>query len=165
MANCSAGYFCLAGASSPMPTDKVTGNVCPVGAYCPQGSHNYTLCPPGTLTNQTGNTNMSNCLSCTAGSYCMGWGNNAPTAKCNAGFYCPTGQNRGDPPSFNCWKANYCEVGSAVPKPCPSGSYQDEVQQSTCKVSEFLNDVTLIEDPVFKTPSALQSFLLIKNLF
>ncbi len=136
--NCSEGYYCLAGASSSKPTDKVTGDICPAGAYCPNGSQNYTLCPPGTYSNETGNRNVSNCLSCTEGYYCMGWGNKAPTAKCNAGFYCPVGQIRGDPPPYDCWKAYYCEAGSATPKPCPSGSYQNEVQQATCKVRILL---------------------------
>ena len=134
LANCSEGYYCLAGASSPNPTDGVTGNICPAGAYCPTGSHNYTLCPPGTFSNRTGNTNLTNCLSCTEGFYCMGWGNTVPTAKCNAGFYCPYGQSRPDPPSFDCWKAYYCESGATSPQPCPSGTYQNEVQKSTCKV-------------------------------
>ena len=64
----------------------------------------------------------------------MGWGNAAPTAKCNAGFYCPYGQSRPDPPLYDCWKAYYCEAGATSPKPCPSGTYQNEVQQSNCKV-------------------------------
>ncbi len=45
---CHGGYYCLQGASTPTPTDNVTGNVCPVGAYCPGGSNFTTLCPPGT---------------------------------------------------------------------------------------------------------------------
>ena len=33
--NCTAGYYCTSGASSPTPVDGVTGNVCPAGSYCP----------------------------------------------------------------------------------------------------------------------------------
>jgi hypothetical protein len=35
---CSAGYYCLSGASTPTPTDGTTGNVCPQGKYCLEGS-------------------------------------------------------------------------------------------------------------------------------
>ena len=139
LANCSAGYYCLAGASSQKPTDKVTGDICPAGAYCPEGSLNYTLCPPGTYSNETGNTNISNCLSCTEGYYCQGWGNHLPTAKCNSGFYCPVGQLRPDPAAYKCLTAHFCISGAANPQPCPSGTYQNEVQQSTCKVSRHFS--------------------------
>ena len=45
---CEAGYFCLSGSSSPTPTDGVTGDICPVGTYCPEGSNKTYDCPPGT---------------------------------------------------------------------------------------------------------------------
>jgi hypothetical protein len=35
---CSAGYYCLSGASTPTPTDGTTGNMCPQGKYCLEGS-------------------------------------------------------------------------------------------------------------------------------
>lgn len=31
---CAAGFYCQGGAALPKPTDGVSGNVCPVGAYC-----------------------------------------------------------------------------------------------------------------------------------
>ena len=34
---CSAGHYCLSGASTPTPTDGTTGNVCPQGRYCVEG--------------------------------------------------------------------------------------------------------------------------------
>jgi len=57
--DCDAGYYCVLGASSPMPTDGVTGDICPAGAYCLQGSAAPTYCPAGFFTNQTGNAGMS----------------------------------------------------------------------------------------------------------
>ena len=37
-AQCSAGYYCDSGASTPTPTDGVTGDICQLGDYCTQGS-------------------------------------------------------------------------------------------------------------------------------
>ncbi len=47
-ANCSGGYYCTEGASSPTPTDGTTGDICPTGSHCPEGSVSPTHCPPGT---------------------------------------------------------------------------------------------------------------------
>jgi hypothetical protein len=52
--DCSAGYYCIGGASSSTPTDGITGDICPMGAYCPTGSNQTTLCPPGTFGSATG---------------------------------------------------------------------------------------------------------------
>ncbi len=52
--NCAGGYYCEQGADTPTPTDGVTGDVCPTGAYCPSGSNGSTLCPPGTYNPTTG---------------------------------------------------------------------------------------------------------------
>ena len=59
-----------------------TGDVCPVGTYCPEGSHAPTDCPAGTYLNTTENYNSSQCIECTAGYYCSGPGNELPTGKC-----------------------------------------------------------------------------------
>ena len=52
--NCDGGYYCVLGADRPSPTDGVTGDICPPGAYCPTGSNDTTLCPPGTYNPTTG---------------------------------------------------------------------------------------------------------------
>lgn len=44
---CSAGFHCTRGASVPNPTDGITGDLCPPGHFCPQGSPRPTPCPPG----------------------------------------------------------------------------------------------------------------------
>jgi hypothetical protein len=36
------------------PTGGIVGGRCPLGAYCPKGSRNYTLCPPGTYADTEG---------------------------------------------------------------------------------------------------------------
>lgn len=39
---------------SAMPSDGETGNICPVGHYCPSGSSYPVVCPDGTHSNTTG---------------------------------------------------------------------------------------------------------------
>ena len=38
--NCTGGYLCFFGANNSMPTDGVTGFICPAGQYCPSGIEN-----------------------------------------------------------------------------------------------------------------------------
>lgn len=133
-ANCSAGFYCWLGAQSSRPNDNVTGNACPQGGFCPEGQQNFTLCPPGTFSNSTNNTMLKDCLECTSGSYCLGYGNADPTGPCKAGYYCPKGQNREDPSGYRCPQGHYCPAGSSEGIPCMSGNYQDEMQQENCKV-------------------------------
>ena len=64
---CTEGYFCTLGAEVSSPTDGVTGNICPVGSYCPIGTAVPQLCSPGNFTNAEGNTQVSDCQECTAG--------------------------------------------------------------------------------------------------
>lgn len=45
--DCSAGYYCTAQANTSTPTDGVTGDVCPVGHYCPTGSTAPIPCEDG----------------------------------------------------------------------------------------------------------------------
>ena len=35
---CEAGYYCQGRAKTPAPLDTITGDKCPIGFYCPQGS-------------------------------------------------------------------------------------------------------------------------------
>ena len=56
-----------------------TGDECPMGAYCPEGSDSPTLCSSGTYLNSTRNTNITACIQWTAGHYCSGAGNAYPT--------------------------------------------------------------------------------------
>lgn len=50
----SIGYYCSGGAVSSMPSDGVTGDICPVEHYCPLGSTSPVVCPDGMYTNTTG---------------------------------------------------------------------------------------------------------------
>lgn len=40
---CLAGFFCTSRANESSPTDSVTGNICPQGKYCPEGSSEGTV--------------------------------------------------------------------------------------------------------------------------
>ncbi|PIK35709.1 hypothetical protein BSL78_27465 [Apostichopus japonicus] len=130
--NCSAGYYCVLGASSPAPNDT-TGAVCRVGHYCPEGSEAQMPCPTGYFLNSVGNDALEDCLDCTPGWYCPGDGRELPLALCDAGYYCPLGQNVSSPPSYRCPVGHFCEEGSFAPTRCENGTYQDVEGESSCK--------------------------------
>lgn len=48
------GYYCTINSTKKNPTDGVTGNECPIGHYCPKGSHAPIACSNGTFMNITG---------------------------------------------------------------------------------------------------------------
>lgn len=130
--NCSAGYFCKLKSSTSTPTDS-TGDQCPSGNYCPEGSMDPIACEPGTYYGGIQATNPSACVSCTAGKFCNTSGLSAPDGVCSAGYYCPGGQSVGTPSSHGCPLGNKCIKGSDSPTKCESGYYQDELLQNTCK--------------------------------
>jgi hypothetical protein len=81
--DCDPGYYCIGGASSSAPVDGTTGNICPKGSYCPQGSSTHYFCPNTTFTDYKG---AAACQDCLAGYYC----NFRDKAKiCLQGYYCP----------------------------------------------------------------------------
>ena len=45
---CRPGWYCRLRATTPMPLDGVTGNICPAGHECPNGTHIFMDCKPGT---------------------------------------------------------------------------------------------------------------------
>lgn len=132
--NCTAGFYCLLGAKISQPNDNITGNICPAGSYCLERSQTHTFCPPGTLSNSSGTTELKDCLSCSPGHFCMGYGNSVPSGPCDAGYYCPGGQQRADPSGLQCQVGHYCPTGSSKERPCQSGYYQDEMKREDCKV-------------------------------
>ena len=130
---CDAGYFCLGGAHTASPSDNVTGNICPQGSYCVQGSTNHQPCPPGHLLNYFGASNFSECQLCSSGYYCSQYRLSNPDGECSEGFYCPEGQVTPTPVQFICSEGYFCPNQSSLPQPCPAGTYQDEVMQAECK--------------------------------
>ena len=127
-AECSAGYYCPQGASIP---DFIP---CSPGHYCPDGSPIEIECPPGTFSGTFLNTNESDCSQCTAGYYCEGYGNPAPTDTCDKGYYCPGGQDTATPTNYACSPGHFCEAGSSNQTGCPPGEYQPNWAQGDCLV-------------------------------
>ncbi|XP_061297102.1 neurogenic locus notch homolog protein 4-like [Pezoporus flaviventris] len=64
---CEAGFYCQGRALTPLPTDGVTGDVCPAGAYCPPGCASPIPCPAGTYSNLSGLRSLQECLDCPPG--------------------------------------------------------------------------------------------------
>ena len=52
--NCLRGYFCIGNASKSNPQDKITGDICPKGSFCVEGSFKPQTCYNGTYMNHTG---------------------------------------------------------------------------------------------------------------
>ena len=50
---CTEGYYCESGANVSEPTDGVTGDICPVGSYCPTGTTLPLPCDDGWYMNHT----------------------------------------------------------------------------------------------------------------
>ena len=73
-------------------TDGVTGDVCPVGFYCPQQSDQPTPCPDATYMNHTG---ASVCYDCPDGYKCTRGDIAEP---CPQGYYCPQSTGLAIPP-------------------------------------------------------------------
>ncbi|WAR11139.1 hypothetical protein MAR_036215 [Mya arenaria] len=132
--NCSAGYYCTLEASSFMPTDNTTGNICPMGHSCPEGSSTPTVCETGYFLNVTGSDDNSDCIICTVGKYCPGTGNPEPAGTCDPGYYCPIGQNDSAPADYNCPAGHYCPGDTDDPIQCENGYYQTLTTQTTCDI-------------------------------
>ncbi|KAL0973027.1 hypothetical protein UPYG_G00197910 [Umbra pygmaea] len=131
---CSPGYFCRKGAIQPKPTDGVTGNICPPGTYCGEGSGEPELCPDGTFSPVPGLSRVAQCRPCTSGFYCVAQGLKEPTGLCSHGYWCPPGQRVAT--ALPCPVAHYCPRGSPAPEPCPPGTFQDQGTQAACNICD-----------------------------
>eukprot|EP00658_Telonema_sp_P-2_P016371 TRINITY_DN16352_c0_g1_i10.p1 TRINITY_DN16352_c0_g1~~TRINITY_DN16352_c0_g1_i10.p1 ORF type:complete len:576 (-),score=150.42 TRINITY_DN16352_c0_g1_i10:23-1750(-) len=129
---CAPGYYCTSGSSVSNPTDNVTGGVCPPGYYCPRGTSAPQACPLGTFQANSGATNITSCLACTAGKACTGNALTAPDAECAAGYYCPGSSASPTSPSRLCSVGHYCPASSEVPIPCPNGQWAPIQGLSVC---------------------------------
>ncbi|KAK2847208.1 hypothetical protein Q5P01_010207 [Channa striata] len=132
MGPCSPGYYCRGGATEASPMNGETGNICPPGTYCPEGSEEPELCPAGTFSPALGATSEAGCQACTAGFYCKGPGLRVPTGPCSQGYWCPPGQTVAT--ALPCPPNHFCPQGSRAPEPCPPGTYQDREKQAVCSI-------------------------------
>ena len=87
-------------ATTATPTDGITGDVCPVGHFCPMGSSDKTPCPTGTYLEVIQQDEEMDCKDCPLGDYCPGVGREWPIGNCSAGYYCPGRQNMSQPHDF-----------------------------------------------------------------
>lgn len=131
---CMAGFYCLQGSFTANPTGQnntegLVGDECPAGFYCPEGTSNPVPCPSGTYSQTQANTNVNDCLPCTAGFVCPETGTRIVTQFCKEGFYCPEGQVIS---AFTCPLGYYCPTGTADPLACPSGAYQNQTGGVSC---------------------------------
>lgn len=138
--DCSAGYFCLEGIDTPTPTPPLstgTGGLCPEGFYCPPVTASPFPCPLGTFSNTVQLTNVSQCQSCTPGSYCAEFNLTSPTGDCDGGFVCTGGADMPNPDGsdstgFPCPPGSYCPPGSSTALPCNAGEYNPFEGQALC---------------------------------
>ncbi|CAM9824345.1 unnamed protein product [Bubo scandiacus] len=132
---CSAGYYCEGGATDAIPRGTPAfplSGPCPLGHYCPEGTHFPVACPVGTLNNATGGTSPESCVTCYPGSFCASVGLSSPTGPCTEGFYCPANFSSISPTAFLCPKGHFCRSGAAHPMPCPAGEYQPARGSAAC---------------------------------
>eukprot|EP00347_Sterkiella_histriomuscorum_P024400 403331247 len=127
---CDAGYYCITGAFTATPTDGVTGDICTAGGYCLQGSKKPANCPPGTYNPNSGGDDVSDCIACLAGYYCVGSNVPTPTGKCFAGYYCLAGSMF--PNQYVAPVGTFTKEGASAATDCVAGKYNPFLAQSEC---------------------------------
>ncbi|KAG9482440.1 hypothetical protein GDO78_011238 [Eleutherodactylus coqui] len=122
---CTEGFFCLNNTSS------LEGKECPPGFYCPTGTlfPGQFPCPRGTYNLQRGSHLLEDCLPCDPGHYCDTPGQTQVSGLCSEGYFCAQSAKTSTPNEGNlgdvCPSGHYCPAGSAIPHPCPAGSYSN----------------------------------------
>ncbi|MGH0168698.1 UNVERIFIED_CONTAM: hypothetical protein FKN15_055273 [Acipenser sinensis] len=133
---CAPGFYCSGGAKTSMPVDGVSGDRCPKGHYCPEGSVLPLSCPDGSYANITG---VAECLDCPAGYYCL---SGQSVQLCPEGHYCPGGTGLDLLP---CPPGTYSlEPGNSQLEQCqlcPAGMYCEDwglsVPTGSCQAGYF----------------------------
>ena len=152
---CTAGHYCEEGSHEEVECESGTYQdsdgqsvciACPAGKYCEKGATIYTDCPagyycpvntgyrysnpcsPGTFNPNTGESSVSACQVCTAGSYCYDEGMSAVSGDCADGYYCTGGSIVSKPVDDSslgsvCLRGYYCPSGSSTYTTCDAGSY------------------------------------------
>lgn len=81
--DCDAGYFCDYAAKEARDAAKI----CPIGHYCVNATPLPTRCPEGMYNGIKGATDISWCVPCVAGNYCIP--NDSVMRICPKGHICP----------------------------------------------------------------------------
>ena len=151
---CPSGYFCD---STLSPVTSLENSLCPAGSYCPEGTQ-YSIqfrCPPGTYSNATGLSEVSQCSLCSAGMYCPMFGQTSPNGPCHEGYYCLYGANSSTPDqgvmADECPAGHYCPTGTITPVECPRGTYNPVTMAGSssdcqnCPAGQYCNTSGLIQ--------------------
>ena len=119
-------FVCLAGSSSPLPSDGSHGYLCPAGQSCPVGSASEVPCEPGTYSPAPG---AAHCTTCPRGTMCSSSATQEPSV-------CPAGEHGDDKCSLNVLSCinninvillgHFCPAGTALPQPCPPGTFNNQ---------------------------------------
>ncbi|KAE8591947.1 hypothetical protein XENTR_v10018612 [Xenopus tropicalis] len=137
---CFEGYYCTAGSKLPNPEEELSGRggPCPSGHYCPKGSSVPIPCPLGTYSSKLKLFSEDECTPCPAGHYCNTSSLVEPTGLCLEGFYCKLYSTSSykfsvDQTGGPCPPGHFCALGSALPQPCPSGTFNPFERQGVCR--------------------------------
>ena len=120
----------------PISPHPILGGYCKPSHYCPAGAFEPIPCPEGTYNPLEGGAQLTDCMSCPAGSECVS----------------------GDPNPIPCPPGHYCPVDS-VSIPCPVGTYRDEVSGHTpsdcfsCPAGYFCDDTAIANFTSFPCPA------------
>lgn len=143
---CPAGELCNIEFDIGLGTQVPKRNECPGYYYCPEGSGLAgLLCEPGSMSTvyDTGLKSASECVSCSAGYYCVDSGKDA-LEQCAAGYYCKSGAKSPTPkycpPStvcdssippyadpeeaYLCPPGHYCGLNTFNPTQCEAGKFR-----------------------------------------
>ena len=116
---CNAGFYCIFSAKSSSPSDGITGDICPVGNYCPEGTSLPITCDAGSYANVT---RLATCMECPLGYFCFS--DSVHPLPCPVGFYCPSGTGLNWIP---CPTGTFSAFGGLNSvdqcQSCPGGSY------------------------------------------
>lgn len=148
---CPAGYIC--GAATIIPA------ACPPGYYCAPGTGSLaaaTKCPIGTFSAVPFLSLMSQCQTCTPGSYCDTSGLTAPIGLCLPGYMCAGGNTNargGDAfvTATPCTAGGWCGYGSISATSCPPGSYSNSSGYSSA------DNCTLCDDGMYCPTAGLRA--------
>ncbi|XP_077105722.1 uncharacterized protein LOC143764221 isoform X2 [Ranitomeya variabilis] len=136
--NCSSGYWCKEGAADEYPQDGLSGDICPPGHYCPEGTRSPQPCPAGTWTDAEGLGNRHDCRPCPGGTFCNSSGLSIPSGLCAPGYYCSGGAEISTPvdglSGGLCPHGHFCLSGSSIPILCSPGSYMMRSGATECDV-------------------------------
>lgn len=143
---CSAGYFCSGGSDTSMPVGVASGDKCPTGFHCPEGSASPQNCALGTYAPVE---RLETCQRCPAGYTC----NNTHYTPCPCGHYCPegTGSDFEVPCDEGTINNLTLQTSVAACMPCPAGSYCGDrgrcAIEGTCSAGYYCSGSTTVATP------------------